>query len=104
VAKNFLTKQYFVTTVGLAFSRKKQTSTRQKKKEENGQKESPNVARIMEQLASTQPGEVALDAFGNLTGEASELTSKAAAPALEIVGPFMTLLRGVKSFAQVFLA
>jgi len=93
----------FCDNCGTRIQQEKADEYETKKKEENGQKESPNVARIMEQLASTQPGEVALDAFGNLTGEASELASKAAAPALEIVGPFMTLLRGVKSFAQGFL-
>ena len=93
----------FCDNCGTRIQQEKADKYETKKKEENGQKESPNVARIMEQLASTQPGEVALDAFGNLTGEASELASKAAAPALEIVGPFMTLLRGVKSFAQGFL-
>ena len=60
------------------------------------------LAGAVEQLAPSQPGEVELCAFGSLTGKASEMVSGAAAPVLEIAGPFMTLLRGMKSFVQGF--
>ena len=60
------------------------------------------LAEAVEQLAPSQPGEVELCNFGEFAGKASEMVSGAAAPALEIAGPFMTLFRGIKSFAQGF--